>query len=88
MYYRYENKRRIMENIDQNAGKNHNIKIDNTSFGRVKGVKYLGTTLKHPNSIHEEIKSRLMSGNACYHSAQNLLSSRLLSKNAGNFLAS
>jgi len=29
----------------------------------------------------EEIKSRLKSGNACYHLVQNLLSSRLLSKN-------
>jgi len=33
------------------------------------------------NSIHEEIKCRLQSGNACYHSVQNLLSSSLLSKN-------
>ena len=33
------------------------------------------------NSIAEELKSRLKSGNACYHSVQNLLSSRLLSKN-------
>ena len=33
------------------------------------------------NSIPEEIKSRLRSGNACYHSVQNLLSSRLLSTN-------
>ena len=41
--------------------------------------KYLGTT--HQNSIHEEIKSRLKSGNACYHMMQNLLSSSLLSKN-------
>jgi hypothetical protein len=32
-------------------------------------------------SIHEEIKSRLKSGNACYHSVQNILASRLLSKN-------
>ena len=32
-------------------------------------------------TIPEEIKSRLMSGNACYHSVQNLLSSSLLSKN-------
>jgi hypothetical protein len=31
--------------------------------------------------IEEEIKRRLHSGNACYHSAQNILSSRLLSKN-------
>jgi len=29
----------------------------------------------------EEIKRRLKLGNACYHSAQNLLSSSLLSKN-------
>jgi hypothetical protein len=31
--------------------------------------------------IQEEIKRRLNSGNACYHSVQNLLNSRLLSKN-------
>jgi hypothetical protein len=30
--------------------------------------------------IQEEIKRRLNSGNACYYSVQNLLSSRLLSK--------
>ena len=41
----------------------------------------MGTTLTNQNSITEEIKSRLRSGNACYHSVQNLLSSRLLSKN-------
>jgi hypothetical protein len=33
------------------------------------------------NDIHNEIKSRLNSGNACYYSVQNLLSSRLISKN-------
>ena len=43
--------------------------------------KYLGTTLTNQNSIAEEIKSRLRSENACFHSVQNLLSSRLLSKN-------
>jgi hypothetical protein len=32
-------------------------------------------------STDDEIKSRLKSGNACHHSVQNLLSSRLLSKN-------
>jgi hypothetical protein len=31
--------------------------------------------------MQEEIKSRLNSGNACYHSVQSLLSSRLLSRN-------
>jgi hypothetical protein len=32
--------------------------------------------------MQEEIKSRLNSGNACYHSVQSLLSSRLLSRKA------
>jgi hypothetical protein len=34
--------------------------------------KYLGTALTNQNSIQEEIKSRMKSGNACYHSVQNL----------------
>jgi hypothetical protein len=37
--------------------------------------------LSDENCIHEEIKRRLNSGNACYHSVQCLLSSRLLSRN-------
>jgi hypothetical protein len=41
----------------------------------------LGTTLINQNDIHDEIKSRLNSGNACYYSVQNILSSRLISKN-------
>ena len=41
----------------------------------------MGRALTNQNSIHEEIKSRLKSGNAGYHSVQNLLSSSLLSKN-------
>ena len=44
-------------------------------------IKYLGTTLTNLNSIQEEIKSRLNSGNACYHLVQNLLFSSLLPKN-------
>jgi hypothetical protein len=46
----------------------------------VEQFKYLGTTLTNENSIQEEIKNRLKSGNACY-SVQNLWSSSLLSKN-------
>jgi len=52
-----------------------------STFERVEGFTYLGTTLKIQNPIQEEIKSRLRSGNACYHSVQNLLSSSLLPKN-------
>jgi hypothetical protein len=66
---------------DQNAGQNHNIKICNKSFERMEEFKYLGTTLMKQNANHEEIKSRLKSGNFCYYLVQNLLSSRLLSKN-------
>jgi len=66
---------------DQNAGQNHSVRIDNSTFERVEEFKYLGTALTIQNYIREEIKSGLSSGNACYHSVQNLLSSRLLSKN-------
>jgi hypothetical protein len=44
-------------------------------------LRYLGITITNQNLIQKEIKRRLNSGNACYHSVQNLLSSRLLSKN-------
>jgi len=46
----------------------------------VEEFRYLETTLANQNSIQEEIKSRLKSGNACCHSVQNRLSSSLLSK--------
>jgi hypothetical protein len=47
----------------------------------VSQFKYFGITVIIQNLIQEKIKRRMNSGNACYHSVQNLLSSRLLSKN-------
>jgi hypothetical protein len=63
------------------AGQKLGIKIANRSFESVAKLKYLETTLTDQNFIYEEIKSRLNSGNACYHSDQSYLSSRLLSRN-------
>jgi hypothetical protein len=65
----------------QKAGQRQSIKIGNRSLERVAKFKYLGTTITYQNCIHEEIKSRLNSGNACYHSVQSLLFSHLLSCN-------
>jgi hypothetical protein len=62
-------------------GQKHRTKIVNTSSEDVAKLKYLGTTLTDQNCMQEEIKSRLNSRNACYHSVQSLLSSRLLSRN-------
>jgi hypothetical protein len=61
----------------QNSGQNQNIRTANESFEQVATFKYLGTTLTNQNDIHDEIKSRINSGNACYHSVQNLSSYHL-----------
>jgi predicted RNase H-like nuclease (RuvC/YqgF family) len=56
---------------DQNAGRIQRVRNDNSTFKRVEEFKYLETTLTNENSIAEEIKSRLRSGNSCYHLEQN-----------------
>jgi hypothetical protein len=66
---------------DRKVGRDDSVKIDNSSIERVEELKYLGTILTDQNCVQEEIRSRLKLGNACYHSVENLLSSRLLSKN-------
>jgi hypothetical protein len=47
----------------------------------VAKFRYLEMTVTNQNLIQEEIKSRLNFGNTCHHSVQNLMSSRLVSKN-------
>ena len=49
----------------------------NTSITRADKL----SAVTNPNSILADIKSRLKSSIACYHSMQNLMSSTLLSKN-------
>jgi hypothetical protein len=65
----------------QKIGQKHSIKIANRSFEDVANFRYLGTTLTGKNCMHKDIKSRLNSGNACYHLIQSVLSSHLLSRN-------
>jgi hypothetical protein len=57
------------------------IKMANRCFEDMAKFRYLGTTITNQTLIQEEIKRRLNLVNACYRSVQNLLSSRLLSKN-------
>jgi hypothetical protein len=48
----------------QEIGQKQRIKIANRSFEDVAKFNYLGKTLTDQNHMHEEIKSRLNSGNA------------------------
>jgi hypothetical protein len=64
-----------------NSRQNQNIRIANESFRNVAKFKYFEMMLTNQNYIHDEIKSRLNSGNVCYYSVQNLLSFHLIPKN-------
>ena len=63
----------------KNTRHNHYIKTVTNPLKIQQSYKYLGATLRNKCCTHEEINSRLNSGNACYHSVENLLSSGLLS---------
>jgi hypothetical protein len=71
----------MLMSCSQMIGQKRSIRIANRSFEDVVRFKYIRTTLKDQNHMHEEMKSRLNSGSACYHSVQNLLSSCRLSRN-------
>jgi hypothetical protein len=64
-------------------GKIMKKKIGNRCVENVAQFRYLGKTTTNQNLIQEEIRRRLNSVNASYHSVQKLLSSRLLSKKYG-----
>jgi hypothetical protein len=65
----------------QKAGQNHDIKAANRSLENVAQFNNFGTTVTTQYLLQKEIKRRLNSDTACYHSIQNILSSCLLSKN-------
>jgi hypothetical protein len=46
-----------------NSKQNQNIRIANESFENIAKFKYLGTMITNENDIHDEIKSKLNSGN-------------------------
>jgi len=79
--YAVETKYMVMSR-DLNARRSHIIKIHNVFYEKVGEFIYLGTTLMNQNSIQEEIKSGLKSGNSCFRLVQNILSSSLLSRNS------
>jgi hypothetical protein len=64
----------------QNVGQSRDIKIAIRSLENVSQFRYLGTTITNQNLIQEKINKRLNFGNACYHTVQNLLFSRLRSR--------
>jgi hypothetical protein len=80
------------------GGENSHRKEGNSCIKRYEGgwskrersknvteLEYLGTTLTNRSCIYEEIKSRLYSGNACYRTVQNLMSSSMLSTNTKKY---
>jgi len=69
---------RLLHNLAQNLNTPYK-KLPTSQYGL--GFKYPHAEGLMNQSIQEEIKSRLKSGNACYNLVQNLLPSSLLSKN-------
>jgi hypothetical protein len=75
-----ENPKYMLVSHHLKAYQNQNITVANKLFETVSQFRYLRMTVTNQNLSQEEIKGRLNSGNARYHSVQNLLSSCLYLK--------
>ena len=62
--------------------KQKNISINNEQIQQVDSYRYLGSIINGNNSIEEEIKARIATGNRAYYANLNLFKSRLISKHA------
>jgi ribosomal protein S2 len=69
LFYRISNNIRTADYIyiyTLNAGQNSDKRITKRCRENVAQFRYFGTTITNQNTIQEEIKRRLYSGNACY----------------------
>ena len=66
----------ISEEIGYHRGMiaNDHIAVGSNSYEKMKTFKCVGFLLMNENTIHEEIKCRLKTGNSCYYSVQILFS--------------
>jgi hypothetical protein len=74
-----ENEEDMSMSHNQNVGQNYSIQSANRFFK--KKVQVFGNGSNNQNLINEEIKSKLNSWGVCYNQVQNILSSRMASKN-------
>ena len=58
------------------------LNVENKEIEQVKSFKYLGSIINLDNTMEEEIKARIASGNKVYFANKKIFQSRLISKRA------